>query len=1174
MFLDIFKQELGYWFKKPITYFFGLVFFAFAFLVFSGTAGLFDPHYDGDEIKEYLNSYFGINFISLYFNKLLIILLPIIVGTSIHKDYKHRVHSILYSYPIDKTSYLMARFLASFFIVLLIASLVLIAIISAESLLGLDPVRLGPFKPLAYAQAFIIYIIPNLMLVASFVFTIILYARNIYSTFVAALIPFLLQIISENAFSGNNEMIALLDPFGQNSLTYYTRNWSVIEKNELVLPIREWVIYNRLLWTGISLILIVLSLKRFKLHEPAPTLNWKLSSKKKKENLEATQSSNINLNQIKIDYKKIHDWHTLWFLSKQNVGYILKSPAFWGIVALAILAMLFSLVRVTVSGDMILMPLTRVILMVPSAFYTIICIMLIFIYSGLLIHRERNARVNQLIDTTATPYWVLWTSKFLAMLKIELVLMLIFMTVGIITQSMQGYYQYEIGLYLQHLMIFTFIPLVIWTAAAFFIHILFNNLYLGLFILLFGWIGVGGLNQVGIDSHLLQFNTAPQLSYSDMNGYGHSSKAFFIVETYWMGFALILLTLSHLLWQYGVSVSIKTRLLTLRKRLSSSSYLLIATSVLTMIGLGFFILKEERKQFNFTSQTQSQLLSAFSENYGRFASLVSPKIRSLDANIELYPSDHRFEAQGSYIIENPWDQSTDTLLVKTGFDEVSTFDLSIPYEVISSDSLMKFHVLKLSKSLQPGQTFELNFNIHSVANSLFERNSSVLENGTCLKHDIFPRLGYTFSNEFLPPTDSMVRHQSYSSLDADLIDLSLTIGTDTDQIALAPGDLKKQWTEGNRIYFKYETSRPTEFSFGINSGSYNHTERQIGEKSVVTYSHHTANLDAMMSGIERTLNYQKQHFGDYQHDNIRIIEFPDSEGTYATAFANNIPMSEIRFVSNADSLNNKTDLAFYVPAHELVHHWWGGLLIPARAKGASMLAESITEYLTLNIYGSHYGKEAAEKFLSLQHRRYWNGHNKETGIEPPLYLVESHEQYISYGKGVIVMNALSHSVGENEFNSLLNEFMNTYNPASPPYPTSVDFVQFLNNELPDSLKRYLDEQFKQVVYFDNELLEAVSKKKGKGEYEVSFKLSTKKWRLLPDDPTKNPQESSVSDWVQVGIYDKSEKLIWFDWIHVESNHTKKTITLKNEPYSIRIDPNLLIIDKDTKDNKMKIVNSE
>ena len=1174
MFIDIFKQELGYWLKKPITYFFSFIFFSFAFLVFSGTAGLFDPHYTGDEVKEYLNSFFGINFISLYFNKLLIVLLPIIVGASIYKDYKYRVHSILFSYAIDKNSYLMARFLASFFIVLLIASLVLIAIVSAESLPGLDPVRLGPFKLFAYVQAFAIYIIPNLLFTASIVFTIILYSRNIYSAFIASLSPFLLQIISENAFAGDNEMIALFDPFGQNTLAYYTRNWTILEKNELALPIGEWIVYNRLLWIGISVVLVILSLKRFKLHEHTPTFNWGLRIKEKKIKFSTSPKSNFDLNQLRIEYKKIHDWYGLWSLSKENFKYILKSPAFWGIVALAILAMLFSLVRVTISGDMILMPLTRVILMVPAAFYTIICIMLIFIYSGLLIHRERNARINQLIDTTAAPYWILWISKFLAMIKIELALMLIFMIAGIIVQSIQGYYHYEISLYLKHLLIYTFIPLLIWTAASFFIHILIDNLYVGLFILLFGWIGVGGLTQIGIETHLLQFNMAPQLSYSDMNGYGHLSKAFFVIEGYWMGFALLLLVLCHLLWPQGVSVSIKRRLLVIRKRLSLSGYSVGGIATFIMIGLGSFIYKEESKQLNLTNKIQGQLLNTFTEKYGKYASLNTPKIRSVDARIELYPDRQFFKAKGSYIIENPWNHPIDTVLVKTGFDEVSVFDLSVPYEVVSSDSLMKFHVLKLSESLHPGQKIEINFDIQSVDNSLFERNSSVLKNGTFLKHDIFPRLGYTFSNEFLYPSDSMVKYQSYSSLDADLIDLSLTIGTTSDQIAIAPGNLEKQWTKSNRNYFTYRTSSPTEFSFGINSGAFNYTEKSIAQKSVEIYSHHTSNLDAMMNGIERTLNYQKIHFGDYQHDNIRIIEFPDSEGTYATAFANNIPMSEIRFVSNPDSINSKTDLAFYVPAHELVHHWWGGILIPARAKGASMLTESITEYLTLNIYESHYGKEAADKFLSLQHRRYWNGHNKETGIEPPLYLVESHEQYISYGKGVIVMNALSHLLGEVAFNRLLKEFMNRFNSESPPYPTSIDFIEYLKTELPDSLNGYLDEQFKKVTYFDNKVTDATSLENSHGDHEVEFKLSCKKWELKLDDPSKEPHSLALNIWIQIGLYGSDDELIQLEWIHLDAPQVKKKFTAKQKPYQIKIDPNFLVIDKDMNDNKMKIVNSE
>ena len=57
----------------------------------------------------------------IFFNKLLLLLLPAIVGGAIYRDYKSNFHSILYTYPFSKADYLPAKFIGGFSMVLLIA---------------------------------------------------------------------------------------------------------------------------------------------------------------------------------------------------------------------------------------------------------------------------------------------------------------------------------------------------------------------------------------------------------------------------------------------------------------------------------------------------------------------------------------------------------------------------------------------------------------------------------------------------------------------------------------------------------------------------------------------------------------------------------------------------------------------------------------------------------------------------------------------------------------------------------------------------------------------------------------------------------------------------------------------------------------------------------------------
>ena len=49
---------------------------------------------------------------------------------------------------------------------------------------------------------------------------------------------------------------------------------------------------------------------------------------------------------------------------------------------------------------------------------------------------------------------------------------------------------------------------------------------------------------------------------------------------------------------------------------------------------------------------------------------------------------------------------------------------------------------------------------------------------------------------------------NYISYDADWIDFETIISTKSDQIAIAPGYLEKEWTENDRRYFHYKMDAP------------------------------------------------------------------------------------------------------------------------------------------------------------------------------------------------------------------------------------------------------------------------------------------------------------------------------------------------------------------------------
>lgn len=1053
------KFESRYWLKNAAFFTYAGLFFLLGLFSMAGAAGLFGA---GTSDTDTANAPLQLFAFVQLFGKLLLLVLPAIVGTPIYRDYASGMHRILYSYPFSKKAYLAGKFLSGLLAGLCIAGLAMLGLAIGTQLPGVDPEKLISLDAGPYLHLYFLYLVPNILAVSVLVFSVVGMSRNLYAGFFAVLLCWLFRDLVIRIL-GDSSAGLLLEPFGESATQFFMQNLTAAAKNSAALPLEPVILLNRGLWLGLAATGFGLFYRWFSFDQEPPTWLWRRSKAGMQRKPPSADLAVQPLPRVQPDFSFLQKIRMVGQLARTDCHHILRSRGFQIILGAAALFLALTILNLNPQTDTSVVPCTWVILGLPMLFFSMLVQGLTFLYAGLLVHRARLAGMSSLVDATPAPDWVLFLSKLFALVGIQLVLLGMVLVVGLAVQQYQGYDRPELGHYLFDLLAIHLPGLIVWALAAMFVQSLLTNPFLGLFILIAGALGLGQLPSLGISSPVFIFNQTPDLHfylrYSDMNGHAHGLTAHFFYQSYWLVFGLLLGGGALLAWQRGQAIPLRERWRLAKARFTGPLAGWIVASALAFAAFGAVLFSAENKPLNrqMSASEQRQQLARFQQDFEKFRHAAQPRITALFFDMAITPKTRSLRVEGRYMLVNKTARPIDTLLIKCGYDEQTELQLPTGTRMLAQDSLFQFAVYQLAIPLAPGDSLRLGFRIANKPNTWRTRNSNVLENGTQIKNDIFPRLGYFAETEKKTPGS---RQNHYQSIDADVIDLEAMVQTDPDQTAVTPGNLKKTWTANGRRYFHFKTDQPEKFVFSVLSGRYALKQEAYQNVDLRIYYHpeHPYCLPQLMAGMKAALDYNSANFSPYPHRLIQMVEFPRSEGSYATTAANCIPVSEIRFIHDT-SRAGAVDIAFYVAAHELAHQWWGNQLLPADAPGATMLTESIAEYVTAKAYEKQYGKNSALKFLQIQRKRYLSGRSAEAGAEPPLVQVLPEQRYLAYGKGALAFYTLSEQWGEARLNAALRAFLLEHNRPAPPYATAADLVGHLKKAAPESLRPLIGQLF-------------------------------------------------------------------------------------------------------------------
>jgi len=866
-------------------------------------------------------------------------------------------------------------------------------------------------------------------------------------------------------------------------------------------------------------------------------------------------------------------------------------------IAIVLSEFILQIVKIAQSGEKVgieLIPTTYHMIGILEMFMLFIFILIMF-FTGELVWKERSLKFSQIHDSLPISNFTNLVSKFIGLILVFALLLLTLILFGIAIQTFKGYYNYEIGLYFKTLYSETFFMIILYSLLAFFIQVVVNHKFLGYTIVVILFIVVDLVSDLGWEHSLLQFAAQNLGIYSDMNKYGHFVQPFLWRSTYWFALTGVLFVVAILFNIRGKDTSMKFRLKNGKLRLSKPIFLSIISLVFLFSFSGCYIYYNTNLVNQYVDSDDLKAYKAdFEKTLKQYEYINQPQITDVNVKVEIYPDVRNFSAVGYYYIKNKSNKAISDIHIQ--IKQIPNLSCELiqfnrKTKLINDFEQFGYFIYRFNEALQAGDSIKMDFKVLFETNGFVDANSNkrIIYNGTFFNNNYFPAIGYDPGFELiadddrkdyglkpkermLDRTDSRGIKSSSLGNNNGLINFEIVIGTSHDQLAIAPGYIQKEWKENGRNYFHYKMDKPIHNFYSIVSADYQVVKDKWKDVNLEIYYHkgHEYNLENMMGAMKKSLDYYTQVFGPYQYRQLRIMEFP-RYSEFAQSFANTIPFSEgMGFILNLK--DDDFDYPFYVTAHEVAHQWWGHQVYEANAKGAGMLGESITQYSALMALKKNYPEEQMQKFLSYELDKYLRGRAREIKTEMPLVKCEN-QDYIHYRKGSLAFYALQDYISEDSVNIALRRYLNNWKYREDLYPTTIDFMKYINDVTPDSLKYILTDMFETITIYENKAISA-NCTKAENKYQLELIINTQKFRA---DSLGNESLIPVNDWIDIGVYamaeNGKEKLIYLKKHQITDKTKTIRLKLDKEPVKAGIDPVNKLIDRHPGDNVVEVSSS-
>ncbi len=478
------------------------------------------------------------------------------VNAAAARDFAYNTFQMVFSTPLKRSDFLLGRFFGAAAVSVIPILGVSFGILVARYMPWADADRFGPVIWSAHLKSILVFAIPNTLFVAAVIFAVAALTRSTITSFIAALVLLVGYAVSDAFLSDirNETIAAITDPFGSRAFDLMTKYWTVSDRNRLSLGWEGLLLWNRLLWMTVSGLIFAFAYNRFSFSE---------RSKKSRpvEDQEAASGSTVALPSIRPSYGTAA-------AIRQNTGSV--GTEFYGVdkytsFIVILLASLLNMIPALVFsasegyGNQSLPVTYWVCDIIQGTLFSFLVGMVTF-YAGVLVWKERDARVDEIHDAMPHPGWTSFAAKFTALLGVLWIILLVAISAGIVTQLAHGYSRLQLGLYAKSILVVDFSTLFFLSILAFFIHVFSPNKYVGYFAYVtflilnaFVWI------PLDVSSLLVRYGSRPGMTYSDLFHFAPFLANWSWFTVYWLAFTALIAITTALFWPRGKETSIGKR---------------------------------------------------------------------------------------------------------------------------------------------------------------------------------------------------------------------------------------------------------------------------------------------------------------------------------------------------------------------------------------------------------------------------------------------------------------------------------------------------------------------------------------------------------------------------------------------------------------------------------------